>query len=207
MPRRSTITLVAIVCLAALWLGMMLLGAGEVDRALLHELYAAHRPVLRATARYVTLLGNWQATVLLSLAAAVWLLWRGRRRSALLLLSITLLGRALVSIQKVGISRLRPDELDHLVPVKSLSYPSGHAANSMILFLSLALIAVPRAQRWWAVPAALTGTFLVGISRPMLGVHWPSDVLGGWAFGVAWVLAILALSERWPARNEGSARR
>ena len=161
----------------------------------------AHRPALRDAALIVTLFGNWQAVILLSLIAAVWLLYRKKVRSALLLLSVTLLGRGLVEMQKFGINRLRPDELEHLVPVKSLSFPSAHAANSMILLLSLATIAAPRDQRWWAVPAALAGTFLVGISRPLLGVHWPSDVVGGWAFGAAWVLVMLALAERWPARE------
>ena len=108
--------------------------------------------------------------------------------------------------------RDRPPVVDErLKPVakfaNSGSYPSGHAANSMILLLSLAIIAAPREQRWWAVPAALAGTFLVGISRPMLGVHWPSDVVGGWVFGAAWVMVMLALAERWPARRDASAKR
>ncbi len=64
----------------------------------------------------------------------------------------------------------------------------------------------PRMRRA-AVAAALVVTFVVGISRPMLGVHWPSDVVGGWSFGAAWVLAMIALAERWPARDENSPRR
>ena len=77
----------------------------------------------------------------------------------------------------------------------------------MILLLTLALLAPPREHRWWTVPLALFGTFCVGISRPMLGVHWPSDVIGGWSFGAAWVLAMVAVAERWPAKREESARR
>ena len=207
MPSRGTLTAVAVAFLASLWLAMMLLGAGEVDRGLLYHLYAADRPAFQETIRFVTLFGNWQAVVGLSVIAAVWLLWRRHYRAALLLISVTFLGRALVEAQKVGINRLRPDELEHLVPVKSLSFPSAHAANSMILFLSLAMIAAPREQRWWAVPAALVGTFIVGISRPMLGVHWPSDVVGGWAFGAAWVMAMLAIAKRWPAREERAPKR
>jgi len=186
---------------------MMLLGTGPVDQLLLGELYSAHRPALRAAAVFVTMFGNWQAVIGLSLIAVLWLLWRGERRSALLLISVTFLGRAMVEAQKFGIHRLRPDELEHLVPVKSLSFPSAHAANSMILFLSLATIASPREHRWWAVPAALVATFVIGISRPMLGVHWPSDVVGGWSFGAAWVIAMLAIARRWPARDERAARR
>jgi membrane-associated phospholipid phosphatase len=201
MPSRAVLTSIGVALLGGLWLSMMLLGAGPVDRFLLGELYAAHRPALRDAAMIVTLFGNWQAVILLSLIAAVWLIYRKKVRSALLLLSVTLLGRGLVEMQKFGIARLRPDELEHLVPVKSLSFPSAHAANSMVLLLSLATIAAPRDQRWWTVPAALAGTFLVGISRPLLGVHWPSDVVGGWAFGAAWVLVMLALAERWTARE------
>ena len=207
MPGRPTITAYGVAGLAALWLAMMLWGAGDFDRFLLGQLYAADRPILRQVAAVITLLGNWQTVVVLSLIAAVWLLYRRKIRSALLLLAITLVGRSLVIIQKVAIARLRPDELDHLVNVNSLSFPSGHAANSMILLLSLAIIAAPREQRWWTVPAAVCASFLVGISRPMLGVHYPSDVVGGWAFGAAWVLAMLGLAERWPSRDRDGARR
>ena len=195
------LTALGVAVLAAIWLAMMVFGEGPLDRFLLSELYAADRPALRQVAQIVTLFGNWQAVILLSLMAAGWLIYGRKVRSALLLLAVTLLGRGLVETQKFEIARLRPDELEHLVPVKSLSFPSAHAANSMILLLSLATIAAPREQRWWTLPAALVGTFLVGISRPMLGVHWPSDVVGGWAFGAAWVLAMLALAERWPARK------
>ena len=205
MPSRPLTTALAVALLAALWLAMMLLGAGPVDQALLGRLYAADRPALRAAAIFVTVFGNWQAVVGLSLIAVLWLLWRRKTRSALLLISVTFLGRAMVEAQKFGIHRLRPEDLEHLVPVKSLSFPSAHAANSMILFLSLATIAAPKEARWWAVPAALAATFVIGISRPMLGVHWPSDVIGGWSFGAAWVIAMLAIAERWPARKERAA--
>jgi len=66
----------------------------------------------------------------------------------------------------------------------------------MIVFLSLALLVAPRRFRKLAVAAALIGTAAVGITRPMLGVHWPSDVVGGWSFGAAWVLLTLGLAER-----------
>jgi undecaprenyl-diphosphatase len=193
-------TVAAVAILMAIWLLMMLQGTGAVDLAVLDMLYSANRPVVRAAASILTLLGQWQSVVLISVIAAAWLLYRRKVRSALLLLAVTLLGRALVELQKVGVHRQRP-ELEHLVEVRSLSFPSAHSANSMILLLSLALIAAPTGHRRWAVIAALAGTFLVGITRPILGVHWPSDVIGGWSFGAAWVLAMLAVAERWPARE------
>ena len=186
---------------------MMVGGTGTLDLAVLEALYSAHKPAVRAFATFVTVFGEWQAVILLSIIAGGWLLYRKHVRTTVLLLAITLIGRILVELQKFGIHRLRPTATEHLVPVKSLSFPSAHAANSMILLLTLALLAAPREQRWWAVPAALLGTFCVGISRPMLGVHWPSDVIGGWSFGAAWVLAMVAVAERWPARKEPAPKR
>ena len=203
--RRTTV--IAATAMLALWLLMMVSGTGPLDRTLLEALYAAHRPALRSFALFVTFFGEWQVVIVVGVITAGWLLYRGKMRSALLLIGITFLGRGLIQLQKVGIHRLRPEDTEHLVPVKSLSFPSAHAGNSMILLLSVALIAVPPQHRRWTVPAALLGTFIVGISRPMLGVHWPSDVIGGWSFGAAWVLTMVAVAERWPARKEIPATR
>lgn len=175
---------------------MLLGGTGPLDHQLLHALYSADRPSVRGAVMFVTNLGNWAVLVMLTLIGAGWLLYQRKARSALLLLAITLVGRLLVDLQKLGIGRLRPEDQAHLVPVKNLSFPSGHAGNTMIVFLSLALLVAPRRFRYLAVPIALIGTAAVGITRPMLGVHWPSDVVGGWAFGAAWVLLMLALAER-----------
>ena len=201
-PSSRSLTVGAVGILAAIWLAMLVSGTGVLDRMLLDALYAADRPALRQIAQAVTVLGGWRALVLFSVAGALWLIARRRFRPAFLLIAVTLLGRMLVELQKAGVGRQRPD-LEHLASVKSLSFPSGHAGNSMILLLSLAVIAVPEKHRPWAVALALFGTFCVGITRPMLGVHWPSDVVGGWAFGAAWVLAMVALAERWPARRDG----
>jgi undecaprenyl-diphosphatase len=190
-----------VAALAALWLVMMVSGAGALDRALLDAMYVAGRPALRDFLIYFTLLGNWPAVVGLSVAAALWLLVTGHRRSALLLVGITLIGRMLVEAMKLGVHRTRPEASDHLVPVYSLSFPSAHAANSMILWLTLALILPRREWRPAAVVVALLISFAVGISRPMLGVHWPSDVIGGWAFGAAWVLLMTDLAGRWRGRK------
>ena len=67
----------------------------------------------------------------------------------------------------------------------------------MITFLALALIAAPTKSRAAAITAAVAASALIGSTRPLLGVHWPSDVVGGWAFGIAWVVAGAALTYRW----------
>lgn len=189
--------------LVANWLLMMATGTGPWDRALLDIVYSAHRPVLRSAATFVTLFGEWQFLFPLTLVVGLVLLIVARvRRQAILFLSICLFGRLLVHLQKIGIGRLRPEDREHLVPVNSLSFPSGHSTNSMIVFLALALVVAPPKHRKLAVALALLGTTVVGISRPMLGVHWPSDVFGGWSFGAAWVLVMVGMAERWPFHRE-----
>ena len=136
-------------------------------------------------------------------------------RLALVLLLITLIGRGLSEVQKYWIARARPDLEPHLVVVKTSSFPSGHAASSMIFYLTLALV-LAAGTRWHRVAAAgaVLLSLLIGISRVMLGVHWPSDVIGGWAFGMLWVLLTLRLAERlfrvvdltYAARREGPMR-
>ena len=187
----------AIVILTAVWLAMLLWGGGWLDRSIYEALYAGHRPLLRALARIFTALG--EPTVLIAAAAgcALWLWHAGRARLGLVLLLIAMIGRGLSEAQKYWIARARPDLEPHLVIVKTSSFPSGHATSSMIFYLALAL-ALTAHTRWHriAAGAALLLSFLVGISRVMLGVHWPSDVVGGWAFGMLWVLLTLKPAER-----------
>jgi undecaprenyl-diphosphatase len=115
---------------------------------------------------------------------------------------VTLVGRGLVEAQKYGIARLRPEDEVHLVPVSTPSFPSGHAASSMIVYLTLALVLASGTRwKWPAVAAALVLSFCIGLSRIMLGVHWPTDVIGGWAFGLLWVLLALPLAERLAERR------
>ena len=185
-----------VAALVALWLAMLLGGTGPFDHQLLAALYAADTPAVRGAVLFVTNLGQWQVLVTATLIGLAWLLLRRQMRVALLLLAITLAGRFLVDLVKVGVGRHRPVDQVHLVPVKDLSFPSAHAANTMIVFLSLALLVAPRRYRPITVTIALAATAAVGITRPMLGVHWPSDVVGGWAFGAAWVLLMVSLADR-----------
>lgn len=193
-PRHAAIPIAA---LAILWLAMLTFGAGAIDRVVLVSLYAGDRPAIAAIARAITFLGEGEVVVLVSLVAAAWLGWQGRARSGLALIAVTIAGRFLVWGQKYGIGRLRPEDQAHLVQVYSPSYPSAHSANSMIVYLAIAVFLAAGTR--WRRPAAvfaLALTFLVGLSRVVLGVHWPSDVVGGWAFGLLWVLLALPLAER-----------
>ena len=183
--------------LAAIWLAMLLWGTGPLDRSVYEALYAGHRPALLVAARIFTALGEPTVLIAASLVCALWLWKAGRARLGLVLLLIALLGRGLSEVQKYWVARVRPDMEPHLVVVKTQSFPSGHASSSMIFYLALA-IAVTAGTRWHrlAAAAAVLLSLLIGLSRVMLGVHWPSDVIGGWAFGMLWVLLTLRPAER-----------
>ena len=189
--------IVAIIALASIWLAMLLGGTGPLDRAIYESLYAGHRPVLLAIAHALTFFGEPTLLIGASVVAALWLWHKGRGRAGLVLIAVTLTGRVLSEAQKYWIARVRPDLEPHLVVVKTNSFPSGHAASSMVFYLALAIIlAGPGRHRFAAAAAAIALSLLIGTSRVMLGVHWPSDVVGGWVFGLLWVMVTLRPAER-----------
>lgn len=133
-----------------------------------------------------TLVGD--AAVRLVIAAGVLaaLLVERRRRAALFLLTAVLGGWALSTILKLIVARPRPDLIPALDHVSTYSFPSGHAWNGMVVFGAIALVAPPGARRWALAGAGLL-ILMIGLSRVVLGVHWPSDVVAGWIGGAAWL--------------------
>jgi undecaprenyl-diphosphatase len=143
------------------------------------------------------MLGEPTVLITAGVLCALWLWHAGHRHLPLVLIAIVTIGRGLSELQKYWIARPRPALDTHLVVVKTSSFPSGHATSSMIFYLSVAL-ALTAGTRWHraAVAGAILLSLLIGASRVMLGVHWPSDVIGGWAFGMLWVLLTLRLAGR-----------
>ena len=183
--------------LAALHAAMLLLGTGPVDLAVLRALYAGGQPDAGRAAWIVTQFGG--SPVVLPVAGVGTLILIARRDlvGAALLLTATLSQRVLVDLEKMWTARPRPEDFLHLVATRSDSFPSGHTANATVVWLGLALL-IPRDPRWRRIliPAAALLALAVGVSRPMLGVHWPSDVVGGWAFGLFWILLLFRLARR-----------
>jgi undecaprenyl-diphosphatase len=185
---------VAIALLAAVAAAALLLGGPESrsDPGILQHL---HRGALAPAARLVTDLGAWWAVLIIGAVAAAVLARLGYWRRALVLLVLLLSQRVIVEQLKLFLDRARPDTQGHLVAVHSMAFPSGHSANAMTLGLGLALLLplAPRGRRI-ALAAGLLYAFAIGISRPILGVHWPSDVVGGWAIGALWTLLLVRVA-------------
>ena len=144
----------------------------------------------KEVARDITALGSMIVlTVLTGLVAGFLLL--SRRLGAALFLAIAAMGgQALNAILKALYERERPDPSLRWIEIDSLSFPSGHATSSACIYLTLAVLlsrlATTPGQRVYLIGAALFLSFIVGLSRVYLGVHYPSDVVAGWAIGIAW---------------------
>jgi undecaprenyl-diphosphatase len=162
------------------------------------ELRRAH-PQLTSLAAILTYLGSIYVTLGLGLSACLILAVRRRPHPASLLGATIVVERLSVDGMKLVIARPRPNlELLPFMP-GSYSFPSGHSANSMAIFTAVALFAVPPHWRRLALAAAICLSFVIGLTRIFLGVHWPSDVLGGGAWGL--LITALAL---WAGRRSGA---
>lgn len=179
--------------------------AGEVlegdtrafDLALLHaaQSWQASHPRMFETMRDFSGLGSTVVLTLLATTTVGYLALVSMRTSALLVAVSTLSGAVCVKAFKVAFGRARPDTAYAELVTTTLSFPSGHATMSAVVFLTLgALVANTRArwvERLYILGAAALIALLVGTSRVALGVHWATDVLAGWAFGSAWAIAWL----------------
>jgi undecaprenyl-diphosphatase len=117
-----------------------------------------------------------------------------RRHGATVLVMVASAGGGLLSAALKNVfGRARPSIVPHLVKVSDLSFPSGHSMGAAVIYLTLgALLArftARRRVRIYIIAVSLALTFLVGVTRIYLGVHYPTDVLAGWAAGLVWALA------------------
>ncbi|RZU72119.1 undecaprenyl-diphosphatase [Micromonospora kangleipakensis] len=135
-----------------------------------------------------------------------WLLFRRARRLALWAVTTMVVGGLLGALLKLLVGRHRPDLLDPVARAAGFSFPSGHALNATLTAGVLLLVLLPfthdrRPLRWALWSAAIVLAVVTGVSRIALGVHWTSDVLGGWLLGVAVVAATSAAFRTWRTRT------
>lgn len=154
-----------------------------------HELIGP--PWFEQSLRDVTALGSETVLTLLTVAVCFYLWIAGRGSLSLFAFLAVAFGTFITFALKDVFERPRPQLVPHiLVEVTSASFPSGHAMASAIVYLTLGTMLAEAAKTWWlktyVMVVAIVLTLLIGSTRVFLGVHYPTDVLAGWAAGFAW---------------------
>lgn len=142
--------------------------------------------------RDFTALGGAGVLTLVTLNAIGYLLVVRKFRAATAVLLAVGGGIALSTALKFGFERPRPEFVAHGLRATSMSFPSGHSMMAAVVYLTIAVMLARVRPRWrvksYIVGTAAVATVLVGLSRIYLGVHWPTDVLAGWAIGSGWAI-------------------
>ncbi len=205
MQRTRISTYVGAVLVAALLGGFGLI-ADEViegdtlafDRAVLLALRTPGDPTdpigppwFEEAMRDITALGSFSLLAIFVVLVLLYLWLVGRARTAWFILFAVLGGTIISNGLKAFFNRARPDFAD-VTRVFTASFPSGHAALSAVVFLTLGAMlaeaAPERRLKVFYLTVAIVLTVVVGLSRIYLGVHYPTDVLAGWSIGAAWAL-------------------
>ncbi|HVF31511.1 MAG TPA: phosphatase PAP2 family protein [Acidimicrobiales bacterium] len=165
----------------------------------LHRQVVGNESLIRAL-HGISLLGKPLLLGACIAAGAIFAFVRARRRLALFLV-ITAIGGGLVdSAVKILVDRPRPVVEEPLAHAFGKSFPSGHAMSSTVTYGALVLVflpMIPRAWRWVVVGLTSLLVLAIGASRLLLGVHFVSDVIGGYALGLAWLCGCAALFNIW----------
>ncbi|MDQ3144008.1 MAG: phosphatase PAP2 family protein [Pseudomonadota bacterium] len=194
MPKNISLRALTLVALLLIFLVSGITGGAgfEPDAETIRDFQhmRIQSPQLTIALVRLTHLGSVYFTLGGGLLAAAWLALSGERRRGAILAVAVIVERLTVDGLKLLLDRARPAFDAHPVATHSSSFPSGHSGNSMGVFLAIALIAAPERWRREAAVLAVMLSVAIGLTRPYLGVHWPTDVLGGWSLGA--IVAILA---------------
>ena len=146
---------------------------------------------------FVTSLGNPNTVVVIASITLALLLWRRYYQEAKFFFIDCLGGVVLSYGLKLFFSKTRPSLWQSPIKETSYSYPSGHAVGSMVLYGFLAYLLATRSPRFSWLIYTLAGIIIaaIGFSRLYLGVHWPTDIIGGFGIGFLWVMFCITMLE------------
>ncbi len=152
-----------------------------------------------------TALGSGAVVMLVVSGVAGYLLLERQWRSAVWIVLAALGATLLSALLKVFYDRPRPDLVQHLVEVTSMSFPSGHSLLAASVYPTLGAVVAQLSRRrrvkFYVMAAALTLMVLIGVSRVYLGVHYPTDVLAGWVVGLGWALVCHLITSKLQRRG------
>jgi undecaprenyl-diphosphatase len=166
-------------------------------------------PWLLGAALDITALGSAAVLGLTVAAVGGFLLLQGMWRTAIFVTLASFGGWFINGALKQLFQRPRPDVVPHLREVMTMSFPSGHAMTSAVVYLTLGALTMRIAERrltkLYCMAVATVAPVLVGASRVYLGVHYPTDVIAGWLIGFSWAL-LCWIVERSLERRAGLKR-
>jgi undecaprenyl-diphosphatase len=179
--------------------------ADTIDTKIALAVHRFDSPLLDTIMRAITHAGSWPACVASSLAVAAWAVHRARWRAAVVLALAGTVTEGLNAVLKLMFARDRPTLFDEIVRPESYSFPSGHAMTSLAVYGAIAAVVIQLAPgtRWIAIPSATVLVLAIGFSRVYLGVHWPLDVVAGFAAAVP----LLATTVHLLGPSQGRRRR
>ena len=148
------------------------------DLAVRQSIHSLASPPLTRLMLGITSLGNDLTMIAIATAFIVWLIMAARYRDTVLFVSTCLAAWLFYTGFNTAFHRPRPMPFFGLPTPGGFSFPSGHAVKSMVVYLAIAMLGT---QRIFLRAVAFAFAAAVGISRVYLGVHYPTDVLAGWA--------------------------
>jgi undecaprenyl-diphosphatase len=175
------------------------------DLGIRNAVHARASVDLTVVMRTVTNLGSGWFLWTLGLGVSLWLASAGRRRDAAWFAVAVLGANLLNETMKLGFHRRRPEAyFGYPLPV-TYSFPSGHSFVSFCFYMTLAEILIrshwPRWYKAAIIVVAVMLTLSIGLSRIYLGVHYPSDVAGGYAAAIAWTILVRVINRQWWRRR------
>jgi len=180
----------------------------RLDDHLLHTLYAGDHPAVVDAARIVSYLGD-EVLYPLVILLAIWLLVRRQFGAAALWIGGVIGAKIVSDSIKIIVARPRPVWEPMLITEDTFAFPSGHALMSFATYGLLVYLVwhTPRLARWRGVctGAAVILVLLIGCCRMLLGLHYLSDVLGGYLVSAIWLLVCIPVFET--VRLKRSAKR
>ena len=159
----------------------------------------------------LTALGGSTVLGLVIFSVVGFLLLQTRYHTALFVATTSITGELVGAVLKQTFNRPRPSIVPHLRDVFTTSFPSGHAMESAIVYLTLGAllmrVTTSRLTKMYCMGMAILLTLLVGISRVYLGVHYPTDVIGGWIIGFVWASICWLAAQHFETRAGIAAER